>query len=379
VGVTAALLMVGVFGASRLEFSHYPMLWLPEGDPFRVATTLIDRSLRGSMDLEVLLETPGVEDGFQDPEVLERLDQLRTYAASLEVNGIRVANTVSLSDVLKETNQALNENRPEYYAVPKDRRLVAQELLLFENSGSDDLEDMVDSRFSKASFTLRIPWVDAIHLIPFIDEVERHFKRVFQDQVQVTMTGGAVVFSRTFAGVIYSMAQSYVLALLIVSPLMILLIGTFRGGLISMIPNLTPIVLTLGMMGWVGFALDFSTMMIGAIVLGVAVDDTIHFLHVFQRNYRDSLDSTMAVRCTLETTGRAILFTSIVLCVGFSSFTLATMKNLVEIGLLTCFAIAAAFLADVLLSPALMVLISPRVTRDLAQKPRLVSQVAEAP
>jgi predicted RND superfamily exporter protein len=143
---------------------------------------------------------------------------------------------------------------------------------------------------------------------------------------------------------------------------MILLIGTLRGGLVSMVPNLTPILLTLGLMGWLDYKLDFSTMMIGAIVLGVAVDDTIHFMHVFQRSYRTSGDPVEAVERTLQTTGRAILFTSIVLCVGFSGFTLASMKNLVNTGVLTCFAIAMAFLADVLLAPALMVLILRRRT-----------------
>jgi predicted RND superfamily exporter protein len=362
VAVTVALLAVAALGAARLRFSHHPMSWLPEESAVRVATDRVNRGLGGASSLDVLLETPGVENGLQDPDVLARLDELRTYALGLEVGGIAVASSVSIADILKETHQALNENRPEYYAVPADRQLVAQELLLFENSGSDDLEDLVDSQFSMASFSLRIPWVDAVDSLPLFDAVEKEFNEKLGDHVEVTLTGGEAVFSRTMVAVTQSMARSYLLALLVVTPLMILLIGTVRGGLISMIPNLTPILLTLGLAGWLGLRIDFSSMMIGAIVLGIAVDDTIHFMHVFQRYCRENGDARDAVRRTLETTGRAILFTSIVLCAGFASFATSSMANLVTTAILTCFAIAAAFLADVLLAPALMILVSPRVT-----------------
>lgn len=359
VAVTGALLAVAALGTTKLAFSHHPLKWLPEGSAVREDTYFINKALGGALDLEILLETPGIENGFQDPEVLARMDALRAEILALDVNGVIAANSISLADILKETHQALNENRAEYYRVPEDPRLVAQELLLFENSGSDDLEDFVDSRFSMASFQLRIPWLDAIETVPFMNKVEQLLRDRLGDRVRITLTGGTVIFSRTFAAVIQSMAQSYALALLIITPLMILLLGTLRGGLLSMVPNLTPILLTLGLMGWFGFDLDFSTMMIGAIVLGIAVDDTIHFMHVFQRNYRACGDPREAVARTLETTGRAILFTSIVLCIGFSGFALSPMKNLFNTGVLTCFAIAAAFLADVLLAPALMILLLP--------------------
>jgi predicted RND superfamily exporter protein len=367
VAATVALIAVAAVGAARLRFSHDPISWLPEESAVRVATDRVNHGLGGASSLDVLLETPGVENGLQDPQILAELDALRSFALSLEVGGQAVANTISIADILKETHQALNENRPEFYAVPTDRQLVAQELLLFENSGSDDLEDLVDSRFSLASFSLRIPWVDAVDSLPLFDAVEQAFNEKLGDRVEVTLTGGEAVFSRTLIAVIQSMARSYVLALLIVTPLMILLIGNLRGGLISMIPNITPILLTLGLAGWLGLRIDFSSMMIGAIVLGIAVDDTIHFMHVFQRYCRESGDARDAVRRTLETTGRAILFTSIVLFAGFASFAFASMANLVTTAVLTCFAIAAAFLADVLLAPALMVLVSPRVTVAAAQ------------
>jgi predicted RND superfamily exporter protein len=356
---TAGLLLLALAGVLRLEFSHQPWIWLPASDPTRRGVEFFNREFLGGGSLEVLLDA-GVENGFHDPELLQRLDELRVYAETIERGSIRVGKTVSVADVLKEIHQALNENRASHYAIPQDRPLVAQEFLLFENAGSDDLEDVVDSRFQLASFTLRVPNEDAIELAPFIDEVEAHFREVLGRDVGVTMTGSLAISSRTFAAVIPSMTRSYAVAFLAITPLMILLLRSFRRGLLSMIPNLVPVLLTLGLMGWIGFPLDISTMMIGAILLGVAVDDTIHFMHGFYRDYDATGEPERAIGQTLQTTGRAMLFTSIVLAAGFFIMMLATVDNVTHTGALAGFAIVVAFLADVLLAPALLVTLEPR-------------------
>jgi predicted RND superfamily exporter protein len=351
---TVAVLLLALAGALRLEFSHQSYIWLPESNPTRRGIEFFDREFQGSATLEVLLDA-GVENGFQDPGLLSRLEELRIYSDSLERGAIRVGKTVSVADVLKE--------------IPQDRRLVAQEFLLFENAGSDDLEDLVDSRFQLASFMLRVPNEDAIELTPFIDEVEAHFREVLGEGVEVTMTGGMAVSCRTFAAVIPSMTKSYAVAFLAITPLMILLLRSLRRGLVSMIPNLVPVIVTLGLMGWIGFPLDISTMMIGAILLGVAVDDTIHFMHVFYRYYDVTGDPAGAIGQTLQTTGRAMLFTSIVLSAGFFVQMLATVDNVTHTGALAGFAIIVAFLADVLLAPALLVTMEPPNPREAREPP----------
>ena len=121
-------------------------------------------------------------------------------------------------------------------------------------------------------------------------------------------------------------------------------------------------------MGWIGFPLDISTMMIGAILLGVAVDDTIHFMHVFYRYYGVTGDSVAAVGQTLQTTGRAMLFTSVVLSAGFFIQMLATVDNVSHTGGLMGFAVIVACLADVRLAPALLVTMEPAKPRE-AQPP----------
>jgi predicted RND superfamily exporter protein len=356
VATWAILLALALVGATRISVSHNPLEWFVLGHPLRDAMEVANEGLRGSMFLEFLVRT-GQENGLHEPALLRGLDEVARRAADVTLDGgeLYVGKTLSLADVVKEIHQALNENRADHYAVPGDRLLVAQELLLFENTGSDDLTDFVDPRFSEARLTMKVPFLDAVRLEPLFQELERLVRDVLGD-VQVETTGMAAVLVGTMNAVMRSMLRSYAVALAVITPLMILLIGSLRIGLLSMLPNLAPIALTLGLMGWLGLPLDVFSLMVGSIAIGLAVDDTIHFLHNFRRCYGRSGDVASSVHETLATTGQAMLFTSLVLSSGFFLFCLSSMTNLVNFGLLTGFTIISAFLADLLLSPALLAL-----------------------
>jgi hydrophobe/amphiphile efflux-3 (HAE3) family protein len=354
---TAAVALLSLTGALELRFSHDPITWFPEDDPLRQATELINRELRGLVNFELLVDT-GEENGLHDPALLGRIEEMQLYAESYRDGELYVGKSVSLLEILKEIHQALNENRREYYAIPGDRDLIAQELLLFESSGSDDLENFVDSQFSVGRYTMKLPWSDASRIEPFVNHLEERFREMLDGRAELVVTGFAVMMTRTLNALTRSMAKSYAIALAIITPLMILLIGNIRGGLVSMVPNLSPILLTMGMMGWFGIPLDAFTVLIGCIAIGLAVDDTIHFIHSFRRYFEQSGDAFYAVQRTIETTGQALLFTTLVLSTGFFIFMFSSLANLVNFGLLTGFTIAAALVANIAIAPALLVLIT---------------------
>ncbi|MCK5273797.1 MAG: MMPL family transporter, partial [Alphaproteobacteria bacterium] len=182
---SAGLLAFALLGALQLRFSHYPIEWFPEGHFFRVSTERIDHKLKGSMFLEILVDS-GRENGLHEPALLDRMDEMRRHTTRLQMRDVYVGKTVSLVDVVKEIHQALNENRPDFHAVPRDRTLVAQELLLFENSGSDDLEDVVDPQFRVGRFTMKVPFVDAIQYAAFLEAIDRDFREILGDGVEIT-------------------------------------------------------------------------------------------------------------------------------------------------------------------------------------------------
>ncbi|MDH4225259.1 MAG: efflux RND transporter permease subunit [Deltaproteobacteria bacterium] len=360
---------VSLIGATQLRFSHNPVKWLAETSDVRQATELIDREMKGSVSMSVLVDT-GRENGLHNPQVLNAMETFEREVETLPDQGGQgkmVGKTLGLNDMLKEINQALNENRSEFYTIPQNKQLIAQEFLLFENSGSDDLEDVVDSRFSKTQITLRTPWRDASTYVDFVNHVQQRGDELFKGQATVIPTGMLVLFTQAIHGVMISMTNSYLVAAVIITLLMMLVVGNIRIGLLSMVPNLAPILITLGIMGWMDIPLDLFNMMIGSIAIGLAVDDTIHFLHNFRRYYHQTHDAKQAVHMTLATAGRAMLFTSLVLVTGFFIYTFSSMNNLFYFGWLTGITLAIALLADIQLSPALMTLVTAKKGK-LAEK-----------
>ncbi|MBW2618500.1 MAG: MMPL family transporter, partial [Deltaproteobacteria bacterium] len=354
--VSLAIIALCLAGALRLHFSHDVMEWLPQDLPARQATEKIDQEFKGTVTVEVVLDT-GRENGLYDPAFLKKLDFLGREMEGRKEGDIIVGKATSVADLLKEIHQALNENQPQFYVIPDNPALIPQEFLLFENSGSDDLEDVIDSQFRLARFTMSVPMKDAIAYLPLLASVEDRFSEVLGSETEITVTGMGFLFFRTTIAAIHSMAQSYIIAFLVITGMMILLIGSFKIGLVAMLPNLAPIIVTMGLIKLVGFPLDMFTMLIGSIAIGLAVDDTIHFTHNFRRYYAQTGDPKESVRLTLHTAGRAMMATTVVLSLGFFIFMFASMNNLFRFGLLTGVTVLLALLADFLLAPALMVLI----------------------
>jgi len=354
--LSSVIIAVGILGAMQVRFSHEPYKWMPESMSVRQAGDFLDQKMGGASMVEVIVDT-GTENGLYEPHIIQGLDRLKYEIEQISDGPLVIGKTLSVVDIIKETNRALNENQEEFYTVPENRDLIAQEFLLFENSGSDDLEDFVDSQFSKARFTIKMPWTDSIYLDRLAVDLEKRFHQQLGNDVEITVTGINALLGRTMTATIYSMTQSYIIAVVVITLMMILLMGDLRIGLVSMIPNLTPIILTVGVMGWLDLPMDLFTILIGSIAIGLAVDDTIHFMHNFRRYHGETGDVAESVRHTLLTSGRAMLVTSIVLCIGFFIYMFSILTNLFNFGLLTGFAIAMALLADFFLAPALMTLI----------------------
>ena len=356
VSISFIIIFVSLAIVSQLRFSHKPIVWFAENHPVRVATNLIDNNLKGSVTLEIIIDTKK-ENGLYEPKILNTIDAFSKDILSIKNDKYFVGKTLSVVDIIKETNKALNENKQEFYTIPQDKNMIAQELLLFENSGSDDLEDFVDSGFSKARITVKLPYLDAMDYVVLLKEIDNSINKHFDDNVDVIVTGISNLLARIITASIHSSAISYVLALFLITIMMLILVGHVKIGLISMIPNISPILVMTTVMVIFDMPLDMFTMLIGAIAIGLAVDDTVHFMHNFRKYELMYNDVDKAIRLTLLGTGRAMIVTTIVLSLGFFVFMGASMSNIFNFGLLTGIAIIVAVLADLFLVPALMKLV----------------------
>lgn len=351
----SVILMISVMGISNLRFEHNALKWFPEDSTIRQATERIDREMRGTISIDIVIDT-GKADGLYDLEFIKSLEDAAVKFSKYETSELFVGKVLALSTVLKETNRALHGNDEKYYKIPDNRELVAQELFLFQLSGSDDLEDLVDQQFRKTRFSMRVPYRDTSKYRNFVADVESDFKERFPG-CTITITGVNALFVEILNNVMVTMARSYTIALLLISLMMIVMLGKLRMGLFSMIPNLFPIFMIMGLMGWLGIPLDFGTVLIGSITIGLIVDDTIHFLHNFGKYYDHYGDPEKATAKTLKTVGRAMLVTSLVLIGGFLcnlSSELALNKNS---GILIASTIFVALITDFLLVPAILSLV----------------------
>jgi uncharacterized protein len=356
--VSLLLVVISIILATNIRLSHHPLEWFPKDDPNYVGTHYIDKNLYGSLTLEVVADTKE-QNGWQNPKRLQALESLNKELEKYDDGKIFIGKIMSLDTIVKESNKALHENNESFYTIPSDQALVSQELLLFENSGSDDLEDVVDSQFSKLRVTVKVPWVDSIASEDMLAHVKKRYSEVFKDQ-DVIVTGIIPLLVHTFTQAIRSSVESYIIAFTLIAITMMFIMGNARLGLISMIPNLTPVIIGLSLMYIYNIPLDMFTLLIGSIAIGLAVDDTIHFMHNFKRYYLKTGDAIAAVEKTFYTTGKAMVITTIVLSLGFYAYMFGKMESVQNFGFLTGSVIILALIADLLLAPALMVLIAKR-------------------
>lgn len=357
VAVSTVIAITYIYFATQVTFKHDPLSWQPDDSPIKISTYRVDHELRGSVTMEVIIDTKK-ENGLYDSALLTKIDHLVHEAEQLKTDKHFVGKGWGVGDVLKEIHRALHENKEEYYRITKNDALIPQEFLLFENSGSDDLEDLVDSQFSKARLTFKLPWMEAGEYAEISDKLTDMLKSELGSDVEVTVTGMVPLFQRTLVAAMDSMAISYVVAFILIAIMMVILLGSFKIGLVSMVPNVLPIIMTIGFMAMVNMPLDMFTMLVGAIVIGLSVDDTVHFFHNFAKFHHQGYSTKAAIEETMRGTGRALVATSVVLSLGFFVYMFASLGNLINFGILAGGAILIALVSNIILGPALLTLIS---------------------
>ncbi|MDH5376842.1 MAG: efflux RND transporter permease subunit [Gammaproteobacteria bacterium] len=337
-------------GVMQLRFSHDLMAFFKEDQPARVNTMSIDKQFNGTIPLEVVVNT-GKEKGLLDPDLLRKVEQFQVYAEKLKVENIEMGRAISIVDTLKLVHKNLDGNK----SLPDTQTLVAQEMLLIENSGSEEISRQIDSQYSKLRITIGMAWADAIDYIPAREKLQQAANEIFQGSAQVNLTGAIDLISRGLAGVITSMSTSYLLAGTVITLMLIVISRSLSLGLIGMIPNFLPIYITLGLMGYVDYPINMFTVTLGGIALGIAVDDTVHFIHNY-RYHRDERGMNVkdSLHHTAKSVGPALLFTTVAITTGFAMLMLSELDSMFYFGLFLSITIFNALLADLLIVPAVL-------------------------
>jgi predicted RND superfamily exporter protein len=352
----ASLLAVGpaVYSLFQVTVGTNSLDYFRRGDPVRTGTEWIDRNVGGTTSLEFLIEAD-TDDALTDPALLEKMESFQAYLK--EVPGI--TKVFSVTDMLKTLNRAFHGGDEAAFRVPDSATVVAQELLIVE--GSADLDALLSRDRTRGRITARVAMDSSRELAHRMPEVEARMHEIFGEAARVTPTGSVYLMHEMEGYLLSSQAKSFLLAFLVITVAMTLAFRSFKLGVLAMVPNLLPIVFVLALMPVLGIALDVGTVMIAGIALGLVVDDSTHFLYRLKEERKGVADNRQAIAGAMTLVGRPIVFTSIVLSLGFSVLVLGSFNPVTHFGVLAGMVIALALFFDLVVLPAIVGLLRSSV------------------
>lgn len=316
--------------------------------PFLSKLDYISKSKIGtiySYDLTVSFDEDGMA---KDPQMLKNFDIL----AGEMLQQLDVKRVSSLLDIIKDMNQVMNGNDPAYYRVPDTADEISQLLFFYEMSGGENAETWVDYEYSTLRLSVDMMGYQAAEVERQMAYIKERSNELFPG-ARAEMVGTLAQFSVMANYVSRGEVISFLLALCVIGILMMIVFRSVRIGLVGMVPNLSPALLVAGIMGYAGIPLDMMTMTIIPMLLGLAVDDTIHFI-AHAREAIEDHGYEEGIRRTFRTVGRAVLLTSVILITSFSVYLSSDHLMYFHLGALIAAGVSAALLADYFITPILL-------------------------
>ena len=342
----------------RVTLDYIEMLGLKI--PYIARLAKLQNTQLGSVySYKILIEYPDVDE-FKKPERMFALEKLENKLGSLSLT--RKSNgkprVKSVLDIVKETNRMLNGDDPAYYSIPDDEDLLTQELFLYEITGGSRLYDWLNADYNMAYVNVNLATYDSSQIASNIADAEKAAEELFPG-AEVSAIGAVAEFAEMNGKIVRGELKSFAGSFIMIAAMLILVFMSIRTGLIGMIPNITPVIILAGIMGYFRFQLDMMTMTVMPMILGIAVDDTIHFInHVkyyyeVHGNYKDAI-----LRTYLEI-GKTMCMTTVIICVMFLIYTFSPMNTMHRIGMLSIIGLTTALAADYLMTPVLIYVTKP--------------------
>ncbi|MBX2807452.1 MAG: MMPL family transporter [Cellvibrionaceae bacterium] len=355
--VALLLVLLGIPGIMQLRFSFDVVRWFPEDAPVRIDTLAIDNSIPVTAPLEVVIDT-GVKQGILRPELLAKMRDFTTQVAALSTAEIRVGRVSSLVDYLQHIHQQLNPQAEE--ALPRSEALLHQQLLLYEAAGPRQLDRLADRNYQRARITVSMSWADAYDLKHMRDQIARLAEDSFAGVADVRISGEADLRAASSVLAMDGLKDSYLLAAVVITLMLIVLWRSFALGCFSMLPNFLPAYVGLALMGYLAIPITFATVLFGGVSLGLAVDDTVHLVQRIR--YLQQRGAALQSSClqAVAELGPVLLITTLVLALGFSVFVFSSIGDFAYFGGILSLVMILALLFDVLLIPAFMQLLHAR-------------------
>ena len=364
--ISIVLLVASIIGIYQIRISGSILEDMPQKKEFFKDIMFFDNEFNGIVPLEILIYTKR-KDGVLKLATLKRMDALGKSIESIP----ELSPPLSVVNAMKYAKQAYYNGNPNYYKLP-----TAQEYnfilsyLDTKNSNQNLMKNYVDSTGQYARLTTYMKDIRTERMEEIKSDLEKEIKKIFpEDRYSVQLTGKSLIFLKGTKYLVKNLVLSLSIAIFLIALFMAYLFRSYKMILISLIPNLLPLIVTAGMMGFLGIPIKPSTILVFSIAFGISVDDTIHFLAKYRQELIDSKWKIQrSVYAALKETGVSMFYTSIVLFFGFSVFMISEFGGTVALGGLISATLLFAMLANLVLLPSLLISLERSVSNEEVMK-----------
>ncbi len=367
---TITLIIVSIIGIYMIKISGSLIEDMPKGKQFFKDIVFFEEEFGGIMPLEIMIDTKK-EKGVMKLSTLKRMDKLDETIDEIP----QLSKSISVLNLVKYSKQAFYSGKPKYYQLPTNQeKNWVLSYTKNSTSNSDLLNNFVDSTGRYARMTTYMKDIGTEKMAIIEERMNQKIEKVFpKENYKVSMTGGALIFLKGTTFLINNLVISLSLAIILIAVFMAFMFRSFRMILISLIPNIFPLLITAGLMGYLGVPIKPSTILVFSIAFGISVDDTIHFL----AKYRQELIANnwrikQSVYAALRETGVSMFYTSIVLFFGFLVFTVSSFGGTIALGGLVSITLLFAMVSNLILLPSLLLSLEKSIAnKEIFKEPTL--------
>ncbi|MGA0896202.1 MAG: efflux RND transporter permease subunit [Flavobacteriaceae bacterium] len=366
-------LIIGIMGIYQMKISGSLIEDMPKSAPFFQDILFFDQSFNGIVPLEIWVDSKR-EKGIVKPATLKRMNDLQEAIEEIP----ELAPPISVVNAIKYAKQAYYNGNPNFYALPTPQENSFIYPFLNNSEGSSQLlNGYVDSTGQYGRITTYMKDIKTDRMEEIENDLKESISKLFpEDRYGVEITGKSLLFLKGTKYLINNLILSLSLAILLIALFMAFLFRSFKMILISLIPNLLPLIITAGVMGFTGIPLKPSTILVFSIAFGISVDDTIHFLAKYRQELiANGWKINKAVFSALRETGISMFYTSIVLFFGFSIFMSSNFGGTQALGGLVAVTLMMAMLANLILLPSLLISLEDSISNDKVLKPPKIKLV----
>ncbi len=370
--ITGILLLVSFIGLFRIKITTDIIRSFKSTAPLYQATQFIDEHLTGVNSLEITVRGPkrypeSVEgSSVQSPEsevpssritlkTLKKIEELQQFLDTFP----EIVKTLSLVDLIKRLYQADHEDDPAFYRLPEDESDLEEYLDFLATSKDREYLRFITEDLSLVRISCRVKAVGTDRSQQMLHQIQAYINTAFREGEEIRITGSMLVLSNMSTYLVRNQIKSMATALPLILISMGLLYRSTFIGLMSAIPNLIPILMVYGFMGWIGIELSVPTAMISSIVIGLAINNTIYFLSRFKLEFPKLKDYARAIQATLKNTGRAMIASSLILVLGFWVGIFGSFKPSIYFALLTGMTLLLALISNLIILPLTLIIFKP--------------------